>query len=221
MLVLMVFCTNVLADGREDIHASAEEAQPLLPGMSAPAFSVLDVHGQPLHFDPSSMSKPVILTFYRGGWCPFCNLHLSEMRHIEKDLIEMGFDVWFLSIDQPEVLAESLTVPDISYTLLSDSKLEATRAFGLAFRIPDSLHERYLGMDIDVEAASGEDHHVLPVPSTYIIGSDGVINFQYTNTDYHVRLAPGVLMAAAISYLKGYDKRLRKQRAEQKAAEKE
>jgi peroxiredoxin len=143
------------------------------------------------------------------------------MRHIEKELVEMGFDVWFLSMDKPEVLAESLTVPDISYTLLSDARLEATRAFGLAFRVPDTLHERYLTMDIDLEEASGEDHHVLPVPSTYIIGSDGVINFQYTNTDYAVRLAPSVLMAAATAYSKDYDKRLRKRRSEERAKAKE
>ncbi|MFT5140559.1 MAG: peroxiredoxin, partial [Rhodothermales bacterium] len=85
----------------------------------------------------------------------------------------------------------------------------------------DELHERYLTMDIDVEAASGENHHVLPVPSTYIIGSDGVINFQYTNTDYHVRLHPDVLLAAARAYTQDVDKRLSKARKKQRAESKQ
>jgi peroxiredoxin len=211
---------DLSAHERGSIHATAEDAQPLLSGMEAPSFQVKDVHGDDVIFDPAAMDKPLILTFYRGGWCPFCNLHLSEMRLAEKELIEMGFDVWFISIDQPGVLAESLTVPDLTYTLLSDAKLEATTAFGIAFKMPDDLVERYLGWDIDVEAASGETHHVLPVPSTYIIGNDGVIRFQYTNTDYHVRLAPSVLMAAATAYKNDSDMRLRVKRAEQRAAEK-
>jgi peroxiredoxin len=211
---------DLSAHERGSIHATAEDAQPLLSGMKAPGFTVKDVHGSAVLFDPAAMDKPLVLTFYRGGWCPFCTLQLSEMRLVEKELIGMGFDVWFISIDQPEMLAESLTVPDLTYTLLSDSKLEATTAFGIAFKMPDDMVERYLTMGIDLEGASGESHHVLPVPSTYIIGGDGVISFQYTNTDYHVRLAPGVLIAAATAYVEGADKRLSLRRAEQRAAKK-
>lgn len=208
-------------DAREDIHATAEEAQPLMPGMMAPEFMVRDVHGNGFHYSPSGMLKPLVLSFYRGGWCPFCNLHLSEMRHAEKELIELGFDVWFVSIDKPEVLAPSLDQPDIGYTLLSDSKLEATRAFGIAFTLDDETHQRYLtSHDIDIEAASGETHHVLPVPSTFIIGADGKISFAYSNPDYAVRLQPEVLLAAARAYTKDADKRLRHRRKAQREAEK-
>ncbi len=217
LCVLMAIPSVVKAgDEREDIHDSAEQAQPLLSGMMAPAFNVQDVHGNDFLYDPTAMQKPLVLSFYRGGWCPFCNLHLSEMRHAEKELLELGFDVWFVSIDKPGVLAESLKEPDLGYTLFSDSKLEATRAFGLAFKITDELHERYLTMDIDLEAASGENHHVLPVPSTYIIGNDGVISFQYTNVNYRVRLHPDVLLAAARAYTKDADKRLRREMAAQR-----
>ena len=202
-------------DARDDIHASAEQAQPLFAGLAAPSFTVRDVRGNDVHFDPENMQQPLILTFYRGGWCPFCNLHLSEMRHAQKELQELGFDVWFISVDQPEVLAPSLDEPDLGYTLLSDSKLSATRAFGIAFTLDEETRLRYINYDIDIEAASGETHHVLPVPSTYIIGSDGIISFQYTNTDYHVRLHPDVLLAAARAYTDDADKRLRKQRKSQ------
>jgi peroxiredoxin len=93
---------------------------------------------------------------------------------------------------------------------LSDSRLVATRAFGLAFRLPDDLVAKYLDYDIDLEAASGETHHVLPAPSTFLIGADGVIRFQYTNPDYTVRLHPDVLLAAARAYRDDADKRLQR-----------
>ena len=204
-------CGSVSAQApRTDIHAEEGLVQPLLPGMQAPAFELRDADGQPLVFDPQNMSKPLVLTFFRGGWCPYCNLHLSEMRKAEAELESLGFDIWFISIDKPEALYASLEQPDIGYRVLSDAKLEATRAFGLAFRVPDELVEKYRGYGIDLEGASGETHHVLPAPSTYLIGADGVIRFQYTNPDYTVRLHPDVLLAAARAYRNDEDSRLQR-----------
>jgi peroxiredoxin len=196
---------------RTDIHDNAEQVQPLMPGMKAPAFDVRDVEGNPFSYDPEKMESPVVLTFFRGGWCPYCNLHLAEMRHAEEALRELDFEIWFISVDKPEVLYASLDEPGIGYTLYSDSKLEATRAFGLAFRMPDEMVARYLEYDVDLEEASGEEHHVLPAPSTFIIGADGVISFQYTNPDYHVRLHPEVLLAAARAYKNEADDRINRQ----------
>ena len=203
---------TMAADQREDIHASADQVQPLLAGMKAPAFTVRDVEGGVFEFTGEGMDKPVVLTFFRGGWCPYCNLHLSEMRLAEKQLEEMGFNIWFISIDKPELLLESLADPEIGYTIYSDSSLDATRAFGLAFRVDDELNKRYLSYNIDLEKASGETHHVLPAPATYIIGNDGIINFAYINPDYKVRLHPDVLLAAAKAYNEDADKRLDRQR---------
>jgi peroxiredoxin len=209
LVLLMGFSDVNLAGGsREDIHASADQVQPLLVGMQAPAFIVRDVENKTFSFEPGAQANPIVLTFFRGGWCPYCNLHLSELRLAEKQLKEMGFDIWFISIDKPELLLESLDDPGIGYTIYSDSALSATRAYGLAFRVDDELNEKYLSYDIDLEKASGENHHVLPAPATYLIGTDGVINFAYVNPDYKVRLHPDVLLAAATAYSEEADKRL-------------
>ena len=196
---------------RTDIHADANLVQPLLPGMKAPLFEVLLVTGEPQTFDPDNLDKPLVVSFYRGGWCPYCNLHLAEMRKAEAELTEMGFDIWFISMDKPAILYDSLDQPDIGYTILSDSSLSATRGFGLAFQVPDELVERYKEWDIDLEVASGETHHVLPAPATFIIGTDGIIQFQYTNPDYKVRLHPSVLLAAATAYSDDETKRLERE----------
>lgn len=207
--ILMVFSVVSMAAGkREDIHASADQVQPLLAGMQAPGFTVKDAQNQVFKFEPGAQDKPVVLTFFRGGWCPYCNLHLSEMRLVEQQLEEMGFNIWFISIDKPDMLLASLDDPEIGYTVYSDSSLDATRAFGIAFRVDDELNERYLGYGIDLEKASGENHHVLPAPATYIIGADGIINFAYINPNYKVRLHPDVLLAAAKAYSADADRRL-------------
>ena len=210
-LALTLFALPTLAgEGRTAIHASAEEAQPLMAGMMAPAFDVRTATGEPFAFDPNNMDKPVVVTFFRGGWCPYCNIHLSEMRHAEEQLKALGFEVWFMSMDKPELLVESLEEPDIGYTLYSDAEASATRGFGLAFRLDDEMYERYKGYGVDLEETSGEDHHVLPVPATYIIGQDGMINFAYANPSYDIRLHPTVLIAAAEAYKSDADRRMKR-----------
>jgi peroxiredoxin len=216
----MAAATSSPADEpRNAIHPSAETVQPLLPGMKAPAFQVRDAAGRPVSFDPDHLAEPIVLTFFRGGWCPYCNLHLAELRHVQSDLKMMGFDLWFVSIDRPELLYESLEDPDIGYTVLSDADLAATRAFGLAFRLDDDTVERYRGYGVNLEAVAGQNHHVLPAPSTFIIGKDGVIRFAYTNPNYQVRLHPAVLLAAANAYLSDEDQRLQREWEKRRASE--
>ena len=211
---LILLTSHALAfgadEGRSAIHADASEVRPLLPGMAAPAFNLRDATGAAISFDPAQLQKPVILTFFRGGWCPYCNLHLAELRKAEAELKNLGFDLWFISPDKPELLYESLEQPDIGYTVYSDAKLEAMRGFGIAFRLSDEVNAKYLEYGVDLEAVSGETHRALPAPSTFLIGTDGLIHFQYTNPDYTVRLPPAVLLAAAQAYVNDEGERLRR-----------
>ena len=161
-IFIATFPIQLPAQGsRTAIHETAEQVQPLLPGMKAPSFTVRNVKGNPVEGDPAKREKPLVLTFFRGGWCPYCNLLLAEMRHTEADLTALGFDIWFISIDKPELLYPSMDQPDIAYTVLSDASLDATRAFGLAFRVDDETYDRYVGYGINLEQASGEKHHLL------------------------------------------------------------
>lgn len=211
LLLLGMPLPALAAGDRADIHEDASAVQPLLPGMAVPAFQLRDATGAEVNFDPSNLQKPLILTFFRGGWCPYCNLHLAEMRKAEAELKGLGFDLWFISPDKPELLYESLEQPDIGYVVYSDAKLEAMRALGIAFRLSDEVNAKYLEYGINLEAVSGESHRALPAPSTFLIGTDGLIHFQYTNPDYTVRLHPSVLLAAAKAYSDDEDRRLERE----------
>ncbi|MEX2498374.1 MAG: peroxiredoxin-like family protein [Wenzhouxiangellaceae bacterium] len=182
-----------------EIFNEPDQVRPVLPGMQAPEFRALDVNGEAVEVDPAALERPVVLTFYRGGWCPYCNMHLAELRTTEAELTEMGFDVWFISPDKPELLAEG-DDSEFGYRLLSDPGMNAAQAFGIAFRLDDETFERYVGFGNDLNERSGDDHQALPAPATFIIGTDGKIQFGYVNPDYSVRLAPEVLLAAARAY---------------------
>lgn len=197
LTIVLLSCTmQALADG---VAKDAESVTPLLPGMSALAFTARDVQGEPFHFDPESLDKPVTLVFYRGGWCPFCNTQLGQLRAAESELQEMGFDILFVSADLPENLYASLKKEnaDVEYTLLSDSSMEIAQSYGVAFHVDEDYRLWLLGMDMDIEEASGQKHHILPVPTIFLIDTTGTIQFQYSNPNYKVRLHPDVLLAAA------------------------
>ena len=194
-----------------EIFDSPEQVRPVLPGMQAPEFRALDVDGEAVEVDPAELGRPVVLTFYRGGWCPYCNMHLAELRTTEAELTEMGFDVWFISPDKPELLAEGED-SQFGYRLLSDPGMNAAQAFGIAFRLDDETFERYVGSGNNLNERSGDEHQALPAPATFIIGTDGKVQFGYVNPDYSVRLAPEVLLAAARAYTDGAHKRMQRNR---------
>ncbi len=194
-----------------EIYPDASQVQPLLPGSEIPAFKLMDVSGETITVDPGALEKPIVLTFYRGGWCPYCNLHLAELRHAEERLRELGFAVWFVSPDRPELLAEGEDAAQ-GYQLLSDADASATEAFGVAFRLDDETHGQYKNFGVDVDKRSGVANQVLPVASTFLIGKDGVVQFAYANPDYTVRLSPEVLVAAAEAYIEQSHRRLQRAR---------
>ena len=179
------------------VPEAAEQVRPLSEGSPAPAFIARRPDGAGWRFDPGQLQSPVMLIFYRGGWCPYCNAHLAALREAEAELERMGFEVLFLSADRPEMLQASLQEPAPGYTLLSDSRMQAARAFGIAFRVDDATVRRYREHGIDLEAASGEIHHELPVPAVFLVDQKGVIRFVYANPDYKVRISAADLLAAA------------------------
>ena len=207
-LLMSVTAVSVHADDHvsKGYFNDANDVTPLLPGMKIPAFSAQTPDGKTVEFNPENLNKPFVLTFYRGGWCPYCNAHLGEMRTMEKTLTDMGFDVYFISPDSPEHLVNSLKQQDlkgqIDHQLLSDADMSVSKAFKIAFKVDDATVEKYKQWNIDLEKASGHDHHLLPAPATFVVGTDGVIQFQYVNPDYKIRLAPDVLHAVAKDYLK-------------------
>ena len=204
-MAMSLACSLSIQHGHADVPvaASAEEIQPLRPGKDAPRFTVETVDGKPFHFEPRDLERPVILIAYRGGWCPYCNTQLSELRHVLPRIHDMGVDVLFLSGDRPGLLHSSLD-PDtqadmtgLDYTILSDAKAGAAIALGIAFRASDETIQRRRDKGQDIDGSSMALQGVLPVPSVFAVDTEGVIRFAYSNADYKVRLPADELLEVA------------------------
>ena len=204
-LVMSLACSLSIQHGHADvpIAATAEEVQPLREGQGAPRFTVESVDGAAVDFDPRSMERPAIIITFRGGWCPYCNMHLSELRHVLPQISDMDIDVMFLSGDRAELLYSSLDeetrrdIDGLGYKLYSDANASASVAFGIAFRATDRTIQRRRDKGEDIDGSSMDLHTVLPVPSVFAIDEDGVIRFAYSNADYRVRLPADDLLQVA------------------------
>ena len=124
-------------------------------------------------------------------------MQLGQLQKIESELIELGYQLVAISPDRPEKLRETVRKKQLNYTVLSDRHMEAAKAMGLAFRVGEDTLERYAKWGIDLEEASGEDHHLLPVPAVFVVNREGVIEFQFVHPNYKVRLDPELLLAVA------------------------
>lgn len=182
--------------------ASAEDIHPLLIGAAVPEVTLTMVDGNSFDLRAEVTEKPTVIMFYRGGWCAYCNVHLGQLKTIEDQLTQLGYQIIAISPDSPEKLTESIEKHEIKYRLLSDSNMDCARAFGIAYKVDEKTVERYKGSGIDLTYNSGEKSYLLPVPSVFVIGTDGVIQFEYVNPNYRVRLDPYVLLAVARAALK-------------------
>ena len=132
---------------------------------------------------------------------PFVDADPSASAQLALELRELGYQILAISPDRPEKLQASIDskkgqeLP--GFVLLSDSSMTATRQFGIAYKVDDATFERLKEFGIDIEAASGHEHRILPVPAAFVVGTDGRIKYQYVNPDYKVRIDPAVLLAAA------------------------
>lgn len=170
---------------------------PLKIGDSIPDVKLRTEDDQEVSLRKLVSEKPTVLIFYRGGWCPYCNRHLQSLAGIEDDLNKAGVQLLAISMDQPTKLKATPDREKLHYRLLSDSDAAAATAFGIAFKVDDKTVEKYKGYGINLDAASGNDHHILPHPAVFVADTSGRIRFAHVNPDYKVRLEPAKVLEAA------------------------
>jgi peroxiredoxin len=190
---------NLLAQEAEmSIPTRAEDVKPLKSGDKVPTIYLKDDNGKLVNVNLTLKQKPAVLIFYRGGWCPYCNMQMSSLRAVEQEFYNLGFNIFGISPDKPSKLAESRGKHNFKYELLSDSLMTVTKAFGLAYKVPDDMvNSMKTSYGVDLEGDSGEKHHLLPVPAVYLVDEHGVFGFQYVNPDYTVRMDSQELLKIA------------------------
>lgn len=194
LIPLLIFALAAVSAG---VPEDATEVQPLERGVRLPDVVVRTSNCEKVALADLADGRPAAFVFYRGGWCPYCNVHLAELGEVAPQLEEQGYRIFAISPDRPEQVVEAAAEFEGGYTLFSDSTMEAAKAFGVAFRLDDETFERLHSFGIDIEKASGEKHRLLPVPAVFLVDADGVITFRYYNPDYRERLSGEALLEAA------------------------
>jgi peroxiredoxin len=195
-------CMQGVAADAPMLPAKAEDISPLQAGDRAPAFTLRTIDDEPYIFDPAGLDRPTVLISFRGGWCPYCNMHLSELRHVIPEIRKSGFDVLFLSNDRPEMLFASLKnetqedIEGLDYVILSDADITAARALGTAFTVSERLVESRNEKGQDIRGSSIDKYRALAVPAVFVVDRSGKITFAYANPDYSVRLSADALREA-------------------------
>lgn len=194
------FAIGVLAAGLAGaaVPNDPPTVTPIEVNSRAPSFTAQEVDGRAFKFDPATLQQPTMIIFYRGGWCPYCNAQLQDLHTVVPQISAMGYQVLFLSTDQPKLLYSSLK-ERVDYHILSDSTMDAAHAFGVAYHVDVATLEKLKSHGIDLEATQGSTRHELPVPAVFIVDRGGVVRFRHYDPDYTVRLDAAHVLAAAQS----------------------
>ncbi len=168
---------------------------PLKVGEAIPNTMLTSDAGDTIQLSNLIDEKPTVVIFYRGAWCGYCTKHLSELNEIKPDVETMGYQILGITVDKPEKLSESIDRSSTEIDVYSDAMAETIMAFGLDWKVDNTLFEKYKNeYKLDLEDWSGQDHHSLPVPAIFVI-KDNKVAFQYVNPDHAVRLKPETLLA--------------------------
>jgi len=197
-----LFPIAMLAFGLSIAHAAgiapaAEAITPLLVGSHVPAVSMHTLDGTTVRLQDAVGGKPTILVFYRGSWCPFCNLQLSKLNGIQDQVKALGYQIIAITPDQPLDIKKTLDKNKLTYTIYSDSDFAAINAFGVGYRVPAEIVEKSRGYGVELPPLPDRSGAGLPVPAVFIIDANGVIQFNYANPDYRIRLSSELLLTAA------------------------
>ena len=168
----------------------AEDISPILIGETLPNAYFQNAEGEPVQLKAILEEKPTVLVFYRGGWCPYCNVQLSGLVEIEKDILRLGYQIVAISPDDFKNLQSTIENNNAKYKLLSDPNGEFIQKIGIAFKTSSSLKEYIIG-----KGQKGETSTVMPAPTVMIVDKKGVIKFEYINPNYKERISGEMLLS--------------------------
>ncbi len=166
-------------------------AQPYPKGLSvgddAPAFTGKDSRGNAFSLDKQLKKGEVVLIFYRGQWCPYCNKQLSSLNDSLQSIVSKGAMLVAVTPETVDNVGKTITKTKASFPIISDSDLKIMKTYRVDFSVPQATQDQYLKFGIDFSVANGTNGANLPVPATYVIGKDGKIKYVFFNPDYRLR----------------------------------
>ena len=154
---------------------------------NAPDFNAMDQKNENIHLAKLLKKGNVVLVFYRGQWCPYCNKELKQLEDSIGLIQAKGATVLAITPELPENISKTIEKTKASYPILYDKKLSIMNAYKVAFKVDDKTVEKYKGYGIDFLKVNGDNGANLPVPAVYVVNKNGKIIYRFFDIDYKKR----------------------------------
>ena len=184
IFLFSILCTITLI-----VIAQTETVYPegLKVGDTAPMFTAKDQDGKTVNLKQALKKGPVVMLFYRGQWCPFCNKQLSHFSDSLQMLTAKGATILAITPETGENVKKTIEKTKASFPVLEDAGMAIMKMYKVNFAVDENTITKYKGYGIDFDKANGSNGANLPVPATYIIGIDGIVKYVFFNKDYRKR----------------------------------
>jgi len=177
-----------------DLQQSGLENTAKKTGDNCPDFTLPNANNEAITLSSLLEKGPVVISFYRGAWCPYCNLEINALQASLDAIQSQGASLLAITPQTPDKSHGQIKEKALTFEILSDKHNTLARQFGLVFTLPEALRPVYADWGIDVPGHNGDDTFELPVPATYIVGQDMTIKYTFVNVDYTQRLEPDIII---------------------------
>jgi peroxiredoxin len=185
---------DAMARATAELVDSGQAQKAKKAGDLAPEFTLSDPDGKPVSSRDVLARGPLVLSFYRGVWCPYCNIELQALQAALPEIEKRGASLVAISPQTAPNSRRSQRENKLAFPILSDVKSEVANAFGIRFALPDYLAETYKSFGNNLPVVNNDPAWVLPMPARYVIGTDGIIAYSEVNPDYTHRPDPSELL---------------------------
>ncbi|MBX9697805.1 MAG: AhpC/TSA family protein [Acetobacteraceae bacterium] len=187
---------DIMHRATAELRASGLAAQALRVGQVAPAFTLDDPNGVAVSSASLLAEGPLVVSFYRGVWCPYCNMELQALQEALPAIRAAGARLVAISPQNAANSRKSVRQNALDFPILADPGNATAAAFGLRFALPDYLVALYQSLKNDLPGFNGDDSWTLPMPARFVIGQDGVVRYANVEPDYTQRPEPSELLPA-------------------------
>ena len=183
----------VMENAGKDL-ASSMPAPGIKVGEKAPDFVLNNALGQAVSLKDKLKEGPVVLVFYRGAWCPFCNMHLHVLQQSLPEFKKYGAQLITITPQTPDKSIAQFKQKGYPFEVLSDLDSKVMKDYQLYFELPAELVDVYKKHGLDIEAFNGKGRNVLPVPGSFVIDTNGIVRAMHADTDYKKRMEPSAII---------------------------
>jgi len=185
---------NLLMSELHTLVAKGLAEQAIKVGDKFPDFDLPDANNTTVSLSTLLGNGPLVISFYRGAWCPYCNLEINALQNRLADIEASGAKLVAISPQTPDKSSDQISASKLTFDVLSDNSNKLAKECGLVFTLPESLRPIYAEWQLDIPGHNGDDTFELPMPATFIIGTDGILKYAFIDMDYTKRLEPEVIV---------------------------